>query len=185
MENLNLCRCKWVNDTELYRNYHDEEWGVAVHDDQTLFEMLILESFHSGLSWFIILKKRENFRKAFDDFDVEKVAGYDENKIQELLQDAGIVRSRGKIAAAISNAKVFISIQKEFGTFSKYLWSFTDNKVIKNTEEMFDTRTQWSDNLSKDLKKRGMKYLGSVTVQSYLEAVGLIQNHDHSCFKYY
>ena len=135
---MTIERCSWAGDDEIYIKYHDEEWGVPTHDDQELFEMLVLESFQAGLSWITILKKRENFRRAFDNFDVEKVAGYTEDKVQELRQDEGIIRHRGKISSAINNAQIFIEIQKEFGSFDEYIWGFTDGEIIK--AEMLDER---------------------------------------------
>ena len=146
--------------------------------------MLILESFQAGLSWITVLKKREAFRKAFDNFDVTKVSEYDEEKINALLENKDIIRSRGKITAAINNAKIFIEIQKEFGSFSNYIWGFTDNKVIKNTTGEIPVKTELSDMVSKDLKKRGMKYTGSVIIYSYLQAVGVVNDHDINCYKY-
>ena len=174
-------RCSWAGDDETYIRYHDEEWGVATHDDRELFEMLVLESFQAGLSWITILKKRENFRKAFDDFDVEKVAGYGDEKVEELRQDEGIIRHKGKITSAINNAKIFIEIQKEFGSFDNYIWSFTDGEVIKAE---FKTESELSKNISKDLKKRGMKFVGPTIIYSYLEAIGIIDNHQKNCFKF-
>lgn len=178
-------RCFWVDESsELYVKYHDEEWGVPKHDDKELFELLILESFQAGLSWFIVLKKREAFRKAFDGFDVTKVAEYNDDKIEELLQNEGIIRSRGKISASINNAKIFLQIQQEFGSFSNYIWGFTDNKVIKADYETLPASTPLSDKISKDLKKRGMKYVGTVIVYSYLQAIGVVDDHEKGCFKY-
>ncbi|MBR1461283.1 DNA-3-methyladenine glycosylase I [bacterium] len=178
-------RCSWLDEKyEIYVKYHDEEWGVPVFDDKKLFEMLILESFQAGLAWITVLKKREAFRKAFDSFDVKKVANYDEEKINNLLQNRDIIRSRGKINAAILNANVFIKIQKEFGSFSKYIWSFTDGKIIKNKDDNFQVSTPLSDKISKDLKKRGMKYVGTVIVYSYLQAIGVVNDHETKCFKY-
>ncbi len=178
-------RCFWVDEkSEIYIKYHDEEWGVPKHDDHELFELLILESFQAGLSWITVLKKRENFRKAFDNFEVQKVANYNEEKIAELLTNTGIIRSKNKILSAINNAKIFMEMQKEFGSFSNYIWSFTDNKVIKNTTGKIITSSPLSDKISKDLKKRGMKYVGTVIIYSYLQAIGVIDDHDKSCFKY-
>lgn len=178
-------RCFWVDEkSEIYTKYHDEEWGVPKHDDQELFELLILESFQAGLSWITVLKKRENFRKAFDSFDVKKVANYNNEKVAELLSNCGIIRSKNKILSTINNAKIFIEMQKEFGSFSNYIWSFTDNKVIKNTTGKIITSSPLSDKISKDLKKRGMKYVGSVIIYSYLQAIGVIDDHDKECFKY-
>ncbi|MEI3268162.1 MAG: DNA-3-methyladenine glycosylase I [Candidatus Gastranaerophilaceae bacterium] len=177
--------CFWVDEkSEIYVKYHDEEWGVPNHNDRDLFELLILEGFQAGLSWITVLKKREAFRKAFDNFDVKKVSEYDEEKINALLENKDIIRSRGKITAAINNAKIFIEIQKEFGSFSNYIWGFTDNKVIKNTTGEIPVKTELSDMVSKDLKKRGMKYTGSVIIYSYLQAIGIVDDHDINCYKY-
>lgn len=178
-------RCFWVDEkSEIYVKYHDEEWGVPKYDDKELFELLILESFQAGLSWITVLKKREAFRKAFDDFDVDKVASYNSNKVEELLQNEGIIRSRGKIEAAIGNAKIFIEIQKEFGSFSNYIWGFTDGKIIKLNSDTIPVSTPLSDTISKDLKKRGMKYVGTVIIYSYLQAIGVVNDHEKGCFKY-
>jgi len=178
-------RCFWVDEkSDIYVKYHDREWGVPKYDDRELFELLILEGFQAGLSWLTVLKKREAFRAAFDNFDVKKVARYDEAKIEELLQNTGIIRSRSKITAAIHNAGIFIEIQKEFGSFSNYIWSFTDNKIIKNKTDKVIVSSPLSDKISKDLKKRGMKYTGTVIIYSYLQAIGVIDDHDRTCFKY-
>ncbi|MDO5859915.1 DNA-3-methyladenine glycosylase I [Methanobrevibacter sp.] len=174
-------RCSWVTDDDIYIKYHDEEWGIPTHDDRELFEMLVLESFQAGLSWITILKKRENFKTSFDNFDVEKVAGYDENKIEELLSNEKIIRHKGKIASAINNAQKFIEIQKEFGSFDKYIWSFTDFEIIKAE---FKTESDLSKIISKDLKKRGMKFVGPTIIYSYLESIGIINNHQKDCFKF-
>ena len=175
-------RCKWATDVEdIYVKYHDDEWGVPTHDDRELFEFLVLESFQAGLSWITILKKRENFKKAFDNFDVVKVASYDDDKVEELRENAGIIRHRGKITSAINNAQIFIEIQKEFGSFDKYIWGFTDGEIIKAE---FLTESDLSKHISKDLKKRGMKFVGPTIIYSYLEAVGIIDNHQENCFKY-
>lgn len=178
-------RCFWVDEkSEIYTKYHDEEWGIPKHDDHELFELLILESFQAGLSWITILKKRENFRKAFDNFDIQKVANYNNEKIAELLSNTGIIRSKNKILSAINNAKIFMQIQKDFGSFANYIWSFTDNKVLKNTTGKIITSSSLSDEIFKDLKKRGMKYVGTVIIYSYLQAIGIIDDHDQNCFKY-
>lgn len=178
-------RCFWVDEkSDIYVKYHDEEWGVPKHDDGELFELLILEAFQAGLSWITVLKKREAFRDAFDGFDVKKIAEYKEDKIQELLSNEKIIRSRGKIEAAINNARIFIEIQNEFGSFSNYIWGFTENKVIKRTAAILPASTPLSDKISKDLKKRGMKYTGSVIIYSYLQAIGIVDDHDETCFKY-
>ena len=178
---MSVNRCSWAGDDETYIRYHDEEWGVPTHDDHELFEMLVLESFQAGLSWITILKKRENFRKAFDDFDVEKVASYDENKIEELRQNKGIIRHTGKITSAVNNAGIFIEIQNEFGSFDDYIWGFTDGEIIKAE---FLTESELSKKISKDLKKRGMKFVGPTIIYSYLESIGIIDNHQKNCFKY-
>ena len=176
-------RCSWVDlKSPLYIKYHDEEWGVPKYDDRDLFELLILEGFQAGLSWITVLKKRDAFRKAFDNFEVNKVAKYGEEKVAELLNNADIIRSRSKIESAINNAKIFIEIQKEFGSFSNYIWSFTGGKVIKNTDDNFKVSSPLSDTVSKDLKKRGMKYVGTVIIYSYLQAIGVINDHEMNCF---
>ena len=174
-------RCTWAGSDEVYVRYHDEEWGVPTHDDRELFEMLVLESFQAGLSWITILKKRENFRRAFDDFDVRKVADYDDTKVEELRQNEGIIRHKGKINASINNAQVFIEIQDEFGSFDEYIWGFTDGEIIKAE---FLTESELSKDISKDLKKRGMKFVGPTIIYSYLESIGVIDNHQEGCFKY-
>ncbi|MBQ8016977.1 MAG: DNA-3-methyladenine glycosylase I [Methanobrevibacter sp.] len=178
---MNKKRCSWAGPEEIYIRYHDEEWGNPTHDDRELFEMLILESFQAGLSWITILKKRENFKKAFDDFDVEKVASYDDAKVEELRLNEGIIRHKGKIASAINNAQVFIEIQEEFGSFDKYIWGFTDGEIIKAE---YLTESELSKEISKDLKKRGMKFVGPTIIYSYLESIGVIDNHQEDCFKY-
>ncbi|WP_405307208.1 DNA-3-methyladenine glycosylase I [Methanobrevibacter sp.] len=174
-------RCTWAGNDEVYIRYHDEEWGVPTHDDIELFEMLVLESFQAGLSWITILKKRENFKRAFDEFDVRKVADYDEEKVEELRSNEGIIRHKGKINAAINNAQVFIEIQDEFGSFDEYIWGFTDGEIIKAE---FLTESELSRHISKDLKKRGMKFVGPTIIYSYLESIGVIDNHQECCFKY-
>ncbi|MCT4699158.1 DNA-3-methyladenine glycosylase I [Tenacibaculum haliotis] len=180
-------RCFWVSDDPLYIAYHDKEWGVPVYDDKALFEFLILETFQAGLSWITILKKRENFREAFDDFDYKKIATYNEDKYNELLLNSGIIRNKLKIKSAISNAQLFMEVQKEFGSFSKYIWGFVDGKPIKN---IFDKRedvpatTVLSDKISKDLKKRGFKFVGSTVMYAYMQATGMVNDHTTDCFRY-
>ena len=174
-------RCTWAGSDETYIKYHDDEWGVPTHDDRELFEMLVLESFQAGLSWITILKKRENFRKAFDGFDVVKVANYEDDKVEELRSNEGIIRHKGKITSAINNAQVFIEIQDEFGSFDEYIWSFTDGEIIKAE---FLTESELSKTISKDLKKRGMKFVGPTIIYSYLESIGVIDNHQEHCFRY-
>jgi DNA-3-methyladenine glycosylase I len=173
--------------SELYSKYHDEEWGIPVYDDKMLFEMLILEGAHAGLSWETILNKRDTYRKAFDNFDVQKVANYDEVKFTELIQNIGIVKNKLKIKSATRNAKVFIEIQNEFGTFSKYLWSYVNNTPLKGNWKTLDdmpSSTEISDILSKDLKKRGMNFVGSTIMYAYMQAVGLVNDHFVSCCMY-
>ena len=175
-------RCTWVNlDNPLYIKYHDEEWGTPVYDDNKLFEMLLLESFQAGLSWECILNKRETFKKAFDNFDYQKISNYNEEKIEELLNNKGIIRNKRKITSAITNAKIFIEIKKEYQTFSNYLWSFTKNKIIYEYDK---TTSNLSDTISKDLKKRGMKFVGTTIIYSYLQAVGIINSHEANCSFY-
>ena len=178
-------RCEWAPlKNELYLKYHDNEWGVPVHDDKKLFEMLILEGAQAGLSWSTILKKRENYRKAFDDWDFRKVAKYGERKVASLMKDAGIVRNRLKIASAIRNARVFIEIRKEFGSFDKYIWSFVNGKIVKNNvRKMNDlpAKTGLSDKISKDLRKRGMNFVGSTIIYAFMQAVGIVNDHVIGC----
>ena len=171
----------------MYIKYHDEEWGVPIHDDKKHFEFLVLESFQAGLSWLTILKKRENFRKAFDGLDPKKVSRYDEKKIQELLNNPGIIRNRRKIEALINNAKRFLEIQEEFGSFDEYLWRFTDFKPIMNSWKDISeipATTQLSDEISQDLKKRGFKFVGSTIIYAHIQAIGLVNDHILSCFRY-
>ena len=173
-------RCGWCNlKNPLYVKYHDEEWGVSVYDDSTLFEFLVLEPFQAGLSWETILNKRENFRVAFDGFDPEAICGYGQEKIEALMADAGIIRNRRKIEATIVNAEVFLKIQKEWGSFSAYIWSFTDGKILYENDKTF---SPLSDRISKDLKKRGMKFVGTTIIYSYLQAVGIINSHEDGCY---
>ena len=175
-------RCAWANPkNELYIKYHDEEWGQPVHDDQRLFEMLILESFQAGLSWECVLNKREAFRKAFDGFDLEKVCAYDEARMEELKQDAGIVRNSRKIKAAVENARIFREIVKEYGSFAEYLWGFTQGKVVYENDK---ASSPLSDAISKDLKKRGMTFVGTTIIYAYLQAVGVICSHENGCYLY-
>ncbi len=175
-------RCAWANPkNELYIKYHDEEWGQPVHDDQRLFEMLILESFQAGLSWECVLNKREAFRKAFDGFDLEKVCAYDEARMEELKQDAGIVRNSRKIKAAVENARIFREIVKEYGSFAEYLWGFTQGKVVYENDK---ASSPLSDAISKDLKKRGMTFVGTTIIYAYLQAVGVICSHENRCYLY-
>ena len=173
-------RCHWVNlNNPLYIAYHDSEWGVVSHDDAYLFELLLLESFQAGLSWECILNKREAFKKAFDNFDYQKIANYDEKKMNELINNVMIIRNKLKIKAAINNAKIFMDIQKEYGTFDKYIWRFSDGKVVKG--DGTSTRSNLSDKISADLSKRGMKFVGTTIIYSYLQAIGMINDHDKDC----
>lgn len=179
-------KCGWCKGDTLYEKYHDEEWGVPVYDDAIFFEFLILESFQAGLSWITILKKRENFRAAFDDFDYRKIANYSAAKKAKLRNNKGIIRNKLKIEAAVNNASRFMEIQEEFGSFSNYIWEFVNGKPIQN--KVIDYKKQpatttLSDKLSKDLKKRGFKFLGSTTVYAFLQATGLVNDHEESCFR--
>lgn len=180
-------RCNWATKDALYITYHDTEWGVPLHQDQKLFEFLILETFQAGLSWITILRKRSNFRKAFDDFDYEKVALYDEEKVQKLLLNAGIVRNKLKVRAAISNAKAFIKIQEEFGSFDTYVWAFVDHKPMLNNRKSMNevpATTETSNKLSEDLKKRGFKFVGSTVLYAFMQAIGMVNDHVVDCFRH-
>lgn len=180
-------RCDWCNNSEIYVKYHDEEWGEPIIEDHKLFEMLVLESFQAGLNWLTILKKREGFRTAFDDFDYQVISNYSEEKILELLQNKDIIRHRGKIEAAINNANAFIKIQNEFNSFSKYIWGFVAHTPEINSFTSLDqvpAQTQLSKAISKDLKKRGFKFLGPTTVYAFMQAVGLVNDHLTYCFKH-
>ena len=173
-------RCKWCNlKNPLYVEYHDSEWCVPNFDDKYLYEMLLLESFQAGLSWECVLNKRECFRKAYDDFDIDKVISYDETKINELMKDKGIIRNRRKISASINNSRVFKEISKEYGSFYNYLRTFTDDRIIYENDK---TTNDLSDRLSKDLQNRGMTFVGSVIIYSYLQAIGVIYSHDENCY---
>lgn len=179
-------RCGWCLSDPIYVKYHDEEWGAPVHDDKLLFEFLVLESFQAGLSWLTILKKRENFRKAFSNFDVKKVAKYDEKKYEALMQDAGIIRNQLKIRAAINNAQRFIEIQKEFGSFDKYVWSFVGGKPLCNslkTLRDIQPKTKISDAMSADMGKRGFKFRGSTICYAFMQAVGMVDDHLDNCWR--
>lgn len=180
-------RCNWCGNDPLYVKYHDEEWGVPVHADKKHFEFLVLESAQAGLSWITILRKRENYRKAYDDFDFIKVSQYDDEKVNELIQNPGIIRNRLKILASINNAKMFLKIQEEFGSFDNYIWAFVDNKpLINHWEDISNVpaTSDLSDTVSKDLKKRGFKFFGSTTTYAHLQATGIINDHITSCFRY-
>ncbi|MEE6126545.1 DNA-3-methyladenine glycosylase I [Chryseobacterium arthrosphaerae] len=178
-------RCGWCEKDDLYRKYHDDEWGRPVYDDETIFEFLILESFQAGLSWYTILSKRENFRKAFDNFDYRKIAAYSDQKTEELMNNPGIIRNRLKILAAITNAQRFMDVQTEFGSFSRYIWGFVDGKPLDRAPESLadvPATTEISDAISKDLKKRGFKFMGSTVVYAHMQATGMVNDHIESCF---
>jgi DNA-3-methyladenine glycosylase I len=180
-------RCEWSLSTELMQEYHDKEWGVPVHDDLKHFEFLLLDAFQAGLSWSTVLNKRDNFRKAFAGFDPNQIILFDEDKYNKLLLDSGIIRNKLKIRAAINNAEKFIEVQKEFGSFDKYIWSFTDGKTINNKITSLGeipAKTDVSDRMSKDLKKRGFKFVGSTICYSYMQAAGIVNDHLCSCFRY-
>jgi len=179
-------RCAWCGEDPLYVAYHDQEWGVPVFSDDTLFEFLVLETFQAGLSWITILRKRENFRLAFDDFDYLKIASYEEEKYESLLLDAGIIRNKLKIRATIGNAQAFIKLQKEHGSFSNYFWGFTDHKPLVNQRENMQqvpATTPLSDTISKNLKKEGFKFVGSTVIYAYMQAVGMVNDHVEDCFR--
>jgi DNA-3-methyladenine glycosylase I len=181
-------RCGWCAGDPLYEDYHDQEWGVPVMDDATLFEFLLLETFQAGLSWITILRKRENFRKAFDGFNYLKIAGYGPEKVASLLEDTGIIRNRLKILSSITNAQAFIEIQQEYGSFSNYFWGFTEGRTIKNQIEDYKqapATTPLSDRISKDLKKRGFKFVGSTVVYAHMQATGMVNDHEITCFRYH
>ncbi|OZV70605.1 DNA-3-methyladenine glycosylase I [Winogradskyella aurantia] len=180
-------RCGWCKGDPLYEAYHDKEWGVPVYDDDTLFEFLVLETFQAGLSWITILRKRENFRLAFDNFNYKRISNYDDEKITALLNNSGIIRNKLKIRATVSNARAFIKIQEDFGSFSNYIWGFIDGTPIKNNfNNLKDipANTSLSDTISKDLKKRGFKFVGSTVVYAHMQATGMVNDHIMSCFRY-
>ena len=180
-------RCKWAGKDPLYIEYHDKQWGVPVYEDAKIFEFLLLETFQAGLSWITILRRRENFRTAFDNFDFQEIANYSDEKLEDLRKDAGIIRNQLKIKAAKSNAIAFMEVQKEFGTFSKYIWSFLDGKPIKNafkTMSELPANTPLSDKISADLKKRGFKFVGSTIVYAHMQAMGIVNDHTTDCFRY-
>jgi DNA-3-methyladenine glycosylase I len=184
MKNIN--RCDWCLKDELYMAYHDEEWGIPVYEDKILFEFLVLESFQAGLSWYTVLKKRENFRKAFAHFDVQKVAKFTEQHVEQLMQDAGIIRNRLKIVAAINNAQRFMEIQKEFGSFNKYVWGFVDGKPIVNSRKALKdipATSPQSDAMSKDMGKRGFKFRGTTICYAFMQAVGMVNDHLDHCWR--
>lgn len=180
-------RCGWCKGDELYEAYHDTEWGVPLYEDDRLFEFLILETFQAGLSWITILRKRENFRNAFDNFDYRKIANYSEDKISELMADSGIIRNKSKIIASVANAKAYIQVQQEFGTFSNYIWGFVDHKPIQNSWKSYKeapASTPLSIAISKDLKKRGFKFVGPTVIYAHMQATGMVNDHEVECFRY-
>jgi len=180
-------KCGWCVGDDLYEAYHDNEWGVPLRDEDLLFEFLVLETFQAGLSWITILRKRENFRIAFDHFDYKRIAQYDENKIHELLQDAGIIRNKLKVRATVTNAQKYMEVQKEFGSFSKYIWSFVNDTPIINSYAHYKdapANTPLSDTISKDLKKRGFKFVGSTVIYATMQAIGMVNDHEVDCFRY-
>lgn len=183
-----LTRCKWANPEEpLYVEYHDKEWGVPVFDDKRLFEFLLLEGAQAGLSWITVLKKRENYRACFDNFNPKKIASYDQKKIAELLKNPGIIRNQLKIQSAITNAQAFLLVKKEWGTFNEYIWQFVNGKQINNQRNLFSdvpAKTLLSDAMSKDLKKRGFKFVGSTICYAFMQAVGMVNDHTVDCFRY-
>ncbi len=184
---MSLCRCEWSEGNDLMMLYHDEEWGVPLTDDRKLFEFIVLEGAQAGLSWLTVLRKRENYRLAFDDFNPEKVAMYDEEKISGLLSDPGIIRNRLKVRAAVSNAAAFLRISEEFGSFSNYMWQFVDGKPIRNhwtSMSEIPAVSETSDSMSRELKKRGFKFAGSTICYSHMQAVGMVNDHVISCFRY-
>ena len=184
---VNIIRCEWVGDDPLMISYHDKEWCVPVHDDRKLFEFLILEGAQAGLSWTTILRKKDNYEKAFDNFDVEKVAAYDSKKVTALLQDAGIIRNKLKVAAAIQNAKAIIQIQKEYGSFDAYIWQFVNNRIIKNAFVLlseYPAKTKEAEAMSKELLKRGCKFVGPTICYAFMQAVGMVNDHQVTCFRY-
>ena len=182
-----VIRCAWPGDDELYLAYHDHEWGVPVHDDARLFELLILEGMQAGLSWLTILRKRENFRRAFDNFELDKVLAYDERRLDALMQDAGIIRNRRKLEATVQNARCFRAVQEEFGSFDAFLWAYVDNRPIQNRWSSCaepPATTALSDRLSRDLKKRGFKFVGSTIVYALMQSVGMVNDHVIDCFRH-
>lgn len=187
VRDMEVEKCSWCVGTDIYEKYHDEEWGVPIHDDAILFEFLILEGAQAGLSWITVLKKREGYRKAFANFDYKVIAEFPEEKVEELMQYEGIIRNRLKIKSTILNAQNFIEVQKEFGSFSNYLWSFVDHQPIQNHLKNYSdipAKTELSDKISKDLKKRGFKFVGSTIIYAYMQAIGMVNDHVQTCFRY-
>lgn len=183
----NIIRCSWCGSDPLYVQYHDEEWGVPVHDDRKIFEFMVLDGAQAGLSWLTVLRKRENYRKAFDNFDVEKIAKYSEKKIEKLLTNEGIIRNKLKINGAVKNAQAFLKVQEEFGNFDKYIWQFVGGKTKHNARETFKhvpATSPESDAMSKDLKKRGFTFVGSTICYAFMQAAGMVNDHLVECFRY-
>jgi DNA-3-methyladenine glycosylase I len=183
----NKPRCGWCEGDPLYEAYHDEEWGVPLYDDDRLFEFLILETFQAGLSWITVLRKRENFRKAFDRFDFTVIAQYSDEKMEELMQNSGIIRNKAKINASVANARAFIQIREEFGSFSKYIWSFVDDQPLQprlSSYKEAPAQTELSQKISKDLKKRGFKFVGPTVVYAHMQATGMVNDHEVGCFRH-
>jgi DNA-3-methyladenine glycosylase I len=180
-------RCTWALHSDIYTRYHDEEWGEPLHDDRRLFEMLVLEGAQAGVSWIIVLKKRERYREVFDNFDAEKIAGYDDARIAALLQDPGIIRNRLKVQAAVTNARAYLKVRDEFGSFDRYIWQFVDGQPIVNHRQSLaeiPAKTAVSDRMSVDLKKRGFKFIGSTICYAYMQAVGMVNDHTIDCFRW-
>lgn len=180
-------RCKWANHHEILKVYHDEEWGLPIHDERALYECLVLQGNQAGLSWMTILKKRDNYRKAFDNFDYKKIVKYDSEKIEELMNNSGIIKNRLKINAAISNAKALLKVQKEFGSFEKYIWKFTNHRPLINGFKAYSeipASTEVSETMSKDLKKRGFKFIGPTICYAFMQAAGIVNDHVTSCFRF-
>ena len=188
MGTINKDRCKWCEYTPIYIEYHDKEWGVPVYNDTKIFECLLLETFQAGLSWVTILRKRENFRKAFSDFDYKKIANYSDKKLEELRLDTGIIRNKKKIKSAKNNAISFLRVQKEFGSFSKYIWGFVDGEPIQNnftSHSQIPSSTNLSKEISTDLKNRGFKFVGETIIYAYMQAIGMVNDHTTNCFRYH
>ena len=184
---MNIKRCEWASNNRLMEEYHDKEWGIPIHNDRKLFEFLILEGAQAGLTWLTVLQKRENYRKAFDEFDADKIAKYGDAKIKKLLSNGGIIRNKLKIAATVQNAKAFLEIQKEFGSFDKYIWQFANHRQKKNSWKslkQLPSKTKESDEMGKDLKKRGFNFVGSTICYAFMQAVGMVNDHTTSCFRY-
>lgn len=187
LDKENIRRCAWVSEDKLYQDYHDKEWGVPIHDDKRIFEMLILEGMQAGLSWLTVLRKRESFREAFDSFDIDKVMNYDSNKVASLMENKGIIRNRLKIESAIRNARAFREVQKKHGSFDSFIWSYVDNEPVVNhfnTLKEIPANSPLSDRISKDLKKLGFNFVGSTIIYAYMQAIGMVNDHTTDCYLY-